>query len=59
MPDELPTVAFALLLVHVPPPVSLNVVVDPGHTLRVPVIPEGNGFTVTGVVDAHPVADKV
>ena len=59
MPDEVPTVAFALLLVQVPPPASLNVVVNPGQTFSVPVIAEGKGFTVTGVDDAQPVAVNV
>ena len=39
-----------VLLLHVPPPASLNVVVDPTHTDAVPEIAEGNGFTVTVLV---------
>ena len=56
MPDETPvttpvedtTVAIPVLpLVHVPPPASLKVVVNPAHTVPVPVMDVGNGFTVT------------
>jgi len=52
-----PTLArLVLLLLHVPPVVaSLNAVVDPAHTTRVPVIPAGKGLTVTGVVMKQPV----
>jgi len=50
MPVE-PTVATEpSLLLHAPPlVVSLSVVVDPAHTLMVPVIADtvGNGLTVT------------
>jgi hypothetical protein len=49
----------ALLLVHVPPVVGLNVVVDPMHMLFAPVIvTAGFAFIVTLPValDAHPVA---
>jgi len=43
-------------LLHIPSAVaSLKVVVDPTHTLVVPVIAAGKGFTVTVVVTAHPV----
>ena len=47
------------LLVHVPPPPSVNAVVDPEHTANTPVILAGSGFTVTTVVIKQPVADKV
>ena len=52
-----PTVAIeVVLLLHVPPPESeLNVVVAPGHTLNVPVMAAGNGYTVTTFVVVHPV----
>lgn len=40
-----------LLLFHVPPMVpSLNVIVDPSHTVEGPVIAVGNGMTVTVTV---------
>lgn len=42
-------VAGALLL-HVPPPKSLNVVMPPVHTVAVPSIADGNGLTVNGTV---------
>ena len=43
-------------LLHVPPAVALlSVVVDPTHTLVVPVITAGSGLTVTVVVTAQPV----
>jgi hypothetical protein len=47
-----PAVAMdKLLLAHAPPAVvSINVVVEPAHTLIVPVMLSGNGFTVTTVV---------
>ena len=40
----------ASLLLHVPPPPSVNVIVDPVQTDEGPEIADGNGFTVTGVV---------
>ena len=49
------TAAVVLLLVHVPPPASVNAVVRPTHTLFVPVIADGNGLTVTAVIDEQPV----
>ena len=50
------TVALPLLLVHVPPAgVELSVVVNPIHTLFVPVIAVGLAFTVTGTVMIQPV----
>ena len=43
-----PTVAVPVaLLLHVPVLASVNVVVNPTHTDRVPLITPGNGFTVT------------
>ena len=36
--------------------VSVNAVVEPWHTLDVPVMIAGNGFTVTMLVAGHPVA---
>ena len=47
-PVDAPTVAtVVLLLLHVPPPVaSESVVVRPEHTVLVPFITKGSGFTV-------------
>ena len=57
IPVEEPTVAIPVLpLVHVPPLVtSLKVVVIPAQTTAVPLIDEGNGFTVTTIVAIQPV----
>ena len=44
-----------ILLLHVPPPASVNAVVSPTHTLSVPVIADGNGLTVTTDVVLQPV----
>jgi hypothetical protein len=45
-----------LLLLQLPPGVrSFKLVVAPVHTLRVPVIPDGNGFMVTDALAAQPV----
>lgn len=56
MPLSEPTVAFALMVLHVPPPVALdNVVVDPTHTFNVPVMAAGNVLTVISKVTRHPV----
>jgi hypothetical protein len=48
-----PTVAIAMsLLLHVPDAVaSVNVMVEPWHTVVAPVIAAGTGLTVTGNVD--------
>lgn len=44
-----------LLLLHVPLPVtSLSVVVEPAHTLAVPVMADGTALTVTVVVAIQP-----
>ena len=58
IPVEEPTVAIPVLpLVHVPPLVaSLKVVVKPAQTDAVPVIDDGNGFTVATIVVIQPVA---
>jgi len=55
VPDE-PTVALPLPELHTPPPVpSLRVVARPAHTLSVPVMAAGVGFTViVWVADALP-----
>jgi hypothetical protein len=55
-PVELPTVATAvLLLLHVPPPVAHESVVEPpAQALVVPVIAAGTEFTVRTAVDRHP-----
>ena len=51
-----PTVATVIsLLLHVPPPASDKVVVNPEQTLRLPSIAVGNGLTVTTAVVIHPV----
>ena len=45
-------------LVHTPPDTpSLNWVVNPVHTVAVPVIADGEVFTVTTVVVVHPVGN--
>ena len=52
----MPTVAFALLLLQVPPDVtSLKLVADPAHTFAFPEIDNGTAFTVTGFVIIQPV----
>ena len=54
-----PIVAFAVLLLHVPPLISsVNVVVDPTHTLFIPLAEPivGDWFTVTTTPAAQPVA---
>ena len=57
IPELVPIVAtLVLLLIHVPPPVLERVVVEPAQTVAVPVIADGNGFTVTTVVVIQPVA---
>ena len=57
IPVDVPTVAAdVLLLLHVPPPASVNAVVEPAQTLAVPVIAEGRVLTVTTVVFWQPVA---
>ncbi len=55
IPVVKPTVAIPVaLLLQVPPPASLNVVVKPEHTLRLPNMVVGNGFTVTTAVVKQP-----
>lgn len=55
IPVTEPTLALALLLLHVPPDgVAFNVVVNPTQTFKVPVM-IGLGLTVTGVDITHPV----
>ena len=55
-----PTVAVVVKpLVHDPPAsASVNAVVKPAQTSAVPVIAEGKGLTVTGVVTKHPVPSE-
>jgi hypothetical protein len=56
--DE-PTVAVAPLLLHAPPLVALLSVVEaPAHTCVVPVIADGNGFTVMVAVAVQPVPSE-
>ena len=59
-PVALPTIAVALLpVLHVPPvAVSVRVVVSPSHTVIVPVILLGSGFTVTFAVAAQPLSGR-
>ena len=60
MPELVPTVATdILLLIHVPPPASLRAVVRPAHTLVVPVIADGKGFTVISEVIIQPVTGNL
>ena len=56
-PEPVPIVATRVLLLVQLPPVAASVkdVVKPTHTLVVPVMADGNGFTVTGVVIIQPV----
>jgi hypothetical protein len=55
-PDTPPTVATSvLLLVNVPPPVPINVVVNPVHTVDAPIVAPGVGLTVIAVVVKQPV----
>ena len=50
---EVPTVAFELLLLHVPPLPSASAVVEPAQTLAVPVIDAAAALTVIEVVAVH------
>ena len=51
-----PTLAIPVaLLLHVPPPPSVNAVVNPAHKVKVPDIAEGNELTVTTEVIIQPV----
>ena len=55
VPDVDPIVAIPVDPdTHVPPPASLNAVVNPVQTDAVPEIAEGSGFTVTVVVVLQP-----
>ena len=47
-------VAFPLLILHVPPPASLNEVVNPTQTVKTPDIDEGKASTVTTAVVMQP-----
>jgi hypothetical protein len=58
MPEEEPMVAIPVLpVLHVPPGVEDNDVVAPAHMASTPVIPMGNGFTVTTAVVKQPVGN--
>ena len=58
-PDNEPTVAFALLLLQVPPVVgSLNDAVSPTQISGVPSIATGDGLTVNMALAAQPVEIK-
>lgn len=60
IPEEDPIDADDPAAVHVPPDVaSLRVVVDPTHTLSVPVMATGSGLTVTVAVVKQPVDPRV
>jgi len=52
IPELLPIVATAVLLLVQVPPVNASVSVEvvPGQTTNVPAIAPGSGFTVNGVV---------
>jgi hypothetical protein len=60
MPDVIPTVATEVLELVQKPPAGelLKVVVEPAHTLAVPVIAAGKLLIVTDAVLKHPV-DKM
>ena len=57
IPDEEPMVAIAVLPLSHPPPEagSVNNVVNPVHTVMLPWIGAGTGFTVSTVVALQPV----
>ena len=55
LPVAEPTFALELLLVHVPPPPSVSVIVDPTQTEDGPEIDDGSGSTVIVAVVTHPV----
>jgi len=58
--EELIDATEILLLTHVPPPTLLvNVVVSPWHTLNVPEIVAGIGFTVNTAETVQPPAGDV
>jgi hypothetical protein len=56
MPEDRPTVAIPVLLLLQVPPVTalLKVVVEPAHTVVVPVIAEGVVLTDRIAVEAQP-----
>ena len=60
MPPTIPEVrsivaTLVALLIHVPPVrTSVSPEVAPVHTVALPEIIEGNGFTTTGVDEVHP-----
>lgn len=59
-PVDAPIVATAgVLLLHVPPPASVKVVLDPAQTAEGPIIEDGKEFTVTTVVVMQPVEVSV
>ena len=59
-PEPVPTVAtLVVLLLHVPPPASVNEVVCPPQSVGEPVIAAGEAFTVKAFVDAQPVVVEV
>jgi hypothetical protein len=46
MPDDMPIVAIVVVvLVQVPPPPSVKAVACPTHTLGLPLMAAGSGFT--------------
>lgn len=55
IPDVDPTVATVpSLLAQVPPPPSLNAIVEPAQTLLAPLMADGNGLTVATEPAEHP-----
>jgi hypothetical protein len=59
MPLLNPTVATVIVLLdQIPPPVlQASAMVDPSHIVEGPVIAAGTAFTVTDLVEMHPVAN--
>ena len=60
IPVDAPIVAIdGMALVQTPPATeSLSVVVEPGHTLNVPIIGAGTGLTVIATCLEHPVGSE-
>jgi hypothetical protein len=54
----LPTVALALLLLHVPPPGPVSGKLAPSHTAELPVMAPTAAFTVTTLLTTQPVPNE-